>query len=114
MPEECITEIKGELIEARNSITHLEKRLKEQDKKHEQQQFRLSNMIKDDLKIAFFTGFPSYGSLSLFTSIWGQVSIICVIHQSRVTVISKVAASGVVKEHCLRWKRCSLHWCVFD
>ena len=66
LTDECMTQIEDILVQSRESITELEKRLKGQEEKYEQQQFRLSNMEKDDAKIAFLTGFPNFGALQSF------------------------------------------------
>ena len=47
------------LVSVRERVTVLENRL-------EKAQFRLSNMINDDSKVTFYTGFPSFATLNAF------------------------------------------------
>ena len=49
----------------------LKKKLKDLVKQLFREQFRLSNMKEDDSKIAFHTGFPSYGALKAFYDFLG-------------------------------------------
>ena len=47
------------LVSVRERVTVLENRL-------EKAQFRLSNLINDDSKVTFYTGFPSFATLNAF------------------------------------------------
>ena len=50
------------------------------------------------LRLPSSPDFLAMAHFNCSTSTWSQPLIICVIHQSRMIAISKVAASGVVKE----------------
>ena len=98
--EESITQIEDELTQAKKSITDLEKRLNEREEKYEQQQFRLSNMEKDDVKIAFFTGFPNFGSLQSFFKYLGP-AVDCLCYSSKQSDSDKQNGSKRCRQRAL-------------
>ena len=60
----CLVE--EELAGARKCIAAPEVEVKAYEQKLEEQKFRISNMVEDNGKVAFYTGFQCFGALQAF------------------------------------------------
>ena len=59
-------QIEEELAAARERIAALELEVKSYEQKLEKQKFRIGNMVEDHGKLAFYTGFQTFGALEAF------------------------------------------------
>ena len=60
------TLVEEELAAARKRIDELELEVKAYKQKLEEQKFRILNIVEDDEKVTFYTGFQSFGALQAF------------------------------------------------
>ena len=66
--------IEEEITAAAERIAALELKVKSLEQELGAQKFRLCNIVNDDVKVAFYTGFPSYGALEAFDIIIDYVT----------------------------------------
>ena len=101
--------IEEELTAAAERIAALELKVKSLDWELGVEKFRLCNIVNDNVKVAFYAGFPSYGALKHFT---GTVCSLLIIYTTQVTrkvILSvQLQTTYVIKQPCLLLKNYSL------
>ncbi len=71
-----------------------------------QQLFRFSSIKNDDVKIAFYTGFPTYSCIKAFFQFLEPAASELIYSKKQEVVLEQEKQSAVVQDHYHRLRRC--------